>query len=106
MLMEENIYPSIPPQPSQIPGQLAPEALEEMKQKARDMAITQYMAQKQQQQNNQNPGPEQKIVYVRRNLTVAELLLLVVLLTGVITGIQASWNFVTERLPKIEIRMK
>jgi len=64
--MEEQIPPSQAPEiPSISPGQL-----EEMKARAREMAIQQAFAQQSVQQQQQP-----KIVYLRRNLTVAELLL-------------------------------
>ena len=49
---------------------------------------------------------EPEVVYVRRNLTIAELLLIIALSCGIVTGIQAAWNFTTDILPRIEIRQK
>lgn len=104
--MEEQIPSSIPPQSNQpIPGQITPETLEMMKQQAREMAIAQYMSQ-QQQPVAPPPGPKPEVVYVPRNLTVAELILIFVLSMGMVVGIQAGWKFVSETLPRIEIRMK
>ena len=48
----------------------------------------------------------QQVVYVRRNLTVAELVLVILLACGLVTGVQFSWNVATNVLPRIEIRMK
>ena len=47
-----------------------------------------------------------QVVYVRRNLTVAEILVLFVLACGVVTGIQWGWNAVSNVLPRLEIRVK
>ena len=48
----------------------------------------------------------QQVVYVRRNLTVAELVLVILLASGLVTGVQFSWYIATNVLPRIEIRMK
>ena len=78
--------------------QITPEQLEQMKMMARQQAIQQVVQQKQLEQ-------QQKIVYVRRNLTVAEVILVFVISCGLVFGIQASWNFATNLLPKIEIKV-
>lgn len=130
MTMEEQIPSSIPPQANPIgnvpvPGTITPEILEQMKQQAREMAISQYLTQQQRQATEQPvnrsktyeindpitkpfqfPGQEPKVVYVRRNLTVAEVLLVFCLSIGIVTGFQAGWNFISTRLPQVEIRMK
>jgi hypothetical protein len=54
----------------------------------------------------QFPQAEPQYVYVRRNLTVAELGLVLLLACGLVTGIQAGWNFVSNRLPTIEIKAR
>lgn len=95
--MEEQIPPSQPPMPPQI----TPEQLEQMKAQARELALRQTIA-----QQMATPKPEQQIVYVRRNLTVAELLLVFVISCGIVTGIQWTWNFATNILPKIEIKVR
>jgi hypothetical protein len=46
------------------------------------------------------------VVYVRRNLTVAELILIVALSCGIVTVVQAGWNFVSSSLPRVEIKVK
>ncbi len=95
--MEEQIPPSQAPEiPSISPGQL-----EEMKARAREMAIQQAFAQQSVQQQQQ-----QKIVYLRRNLTVAELLLVFLISCGIVTGIQWSWSILSNVLPKIEIKVR
>ena len=48
---------------------------------------------------------QQKVVYVRRNLTVAEVIVVFVISCGLVFGIQAGWNFATNVLPKIEIKV-
>ena len=47
-----------------------------------------------------------KIIYVPRNLTVAEILLICVLSCTVVGGIQAVWGFASKHLPQIEVRVK
>ena len=68
------------------------------------------------QQVTQAPAPpaqmqqavqeEPKIVYVRRNLTLAEILVIFVLASGIVLGVQGIWSFATDILPRIEIRDK
>ncbi len=103
---------SIPPtqvmaQPSVPPAFTDVEA---MKQRARELAIAQYMAQQKPQESA--PVPEfspqvpTQIVYVKRNLTVAELILFFVLSVGIWTGVQFTWNFAVNSLPKIEVNIR
>lgn len=104
-----------PPQ-SQIPvpSQITPEDLERMKQQAREMAVAQYYAQQQAQEQkpkvayeiNQPLQIPTKVVYVRRNLTIAELLLIFAVSCGLVYGVPAAWNFATQNLPRIEVRVK
>ena len=86
------------PDQEQPQTQITPEQLEEMKMMARQQAIQQVIQQKQLEQ-------QQKIVYVRRNLTVAEVIFVFVISCGLVFGIQAGWNFATNLLPKIEIKV-
>jgi FtsZ-interacting cell division protein ZipA len=117
--MEDQVPSSTPPQMNQpIPGQITPEMLEGMKQQAREMAVAQYMAQQQRPQEKveYQPNPStaaprpplepQRVVYVRRNLTVAELIVVFVLATGLVAGIQTGWRFASENLPRIQIQVK
>lgn len=109
--MEEQVASSIPPQGNvPIPGQITPKVLEQMKQQARELAIAQYMAQQQAPQpvppSAEPPVFPQNVVYVRRNLTVAELLLIFALSIGAVTGVQVIWGFASQNLPRIEIKMK
>lgn len=105
--MEEQIPPSQPPvsrpqdMPPSLEGQITPEQLAQMKTRARELAIQQTMAQ--QAFSAQQPP---QIVYLRRNLTVAEVLLLILLSCGVVTGIQWTWNMVFNVLPRIEIKVR
>lgn len=95
--MENQIPLSQPP----VPPSITPEALEEMKARAREMAIQQTLAQK------AATAPAQpQIVYVKRNLTVAELLLVILLSCGIVTGIQWTWTSLSNILPKIEIKIR
>ena len=99
--MEEQIPPSQPPIQQMPEGQITLEQLAEMKARARDLAIQQAFAQ-QAAQAQQAP----KVVYLRRNLTVAELLIVLLISCGIVTGIQWSWNFVSNALPRIEIKVR
>lgn len=105
-VMEEQLPPSQPPisQPSLPEGQITPEQLAELKARARELAIQQTLAQQAALQQQQQP--QQQVVYVRRNLTVAELLLVILLSCGIVTGIQWSWNTLSNVLPKIEIKVR
>jgi hypothetical protein len=49
---------------------------------------------------------EPQVVYVRRNLTLAELILVFVISIGAVTGVQFGWHIATDVLPRIEIRDK
>lgn len=99
--MDEQISPSqIPQQTGPVPGTITPEQLEMMKARAREAAVRTTMEQRQQQ-----VVPPQ-VVYVRRNLTVAELILVVLLSCGLVTAVQVGWNFAANTLPRIEIKIK
>tara|TARA_B100000131_G_scaffold250600_1_gene244007 strand:- start:335 stop:619 length:285 start_codon:yes stop_codon:yes gene_type:complete len=88
----------LPTNQEQPQNQITPEQLEEMKMMARQQAIQQIT---QQRQSVQQP----EVVYVRRNLTVAEVIVVFIISCGLVFGIQASWNFATNVLPKIEIKV-
>ena len=94
--MEDQIPPSNMP----IPGSISPEQLAEMKARAREMAMQQALASQVQMQ------PTQQVVYVRRNLTIAELLVAILISCGIVTGIQGIWYCATNVLPRIEVRMR
>ena len=120
-----------PAQPEQFP--FTPERLEAMKQQARELAIQQAIAQRAAQQQmmsapaqpSQAPTPAApaapslpdpvpargsvpapNIVYLRRNLTVAEVLIVFAIAIGLVTGTQFVWNVGSDFLSRIEIREK
>jgi hypothetical protein len=104
--MEEQVPPSQPGMqyPPQMEGQITPEQLAELKARAREAALRQAFAT---QPTVPGPGAQTpQIVYVRRNLTVAEVLLVLLLSCGIVTGIQMTWNGISNFLPKIEVRVK
>ncbi len=112
--MEEQVPSSQVPMPPQepvpssnvpIPGQITPEQLEMMKARAKELAIQQALMQQRAAMPIQ-PEARPNVVYVRRNLTVAELLLVVLLSCGLVTTFQAGWHFASNLLPKIEIKVK
>ena len=88
----------LPPNQEPTQPQITPEQLEQMKFLARQQAMQQVIAQRQVE-------TEPKVVYVRRNLTVAEVIVVFVISCGLVFGIQAGWNFATNVLPKIEIKV-
>jgi aconitase B len=90
---------------------ITPEMLEQMKARAREAAIRTAMLQRQPTsgaplQESTAFQPQPQVVYVRRNLTVAELIVTVFLACGIVLGVQAGWNLGTKFLPKIEIKIK
>lgn len=124
--MEDQVPSSTPPQFQDlrnppIPGGITPELLEQMKARAREEAIRMTILQQQAEAQEQADYPiaqpeapsrfqfspqQPQIVYVRRNLTVAELILVFTISCGVVTGLQATWNFVSNNLPRIEIKAR
>ena len=95
--MEEQVPPSQPP----INPQITPEHLEQMKARARELAIQQTLAQK-----APISPPQPQVIYVRRNLTIAEIIVILALSCGLVTGVQFTWNVVNEFLPRLEINVK
>lgn len=85
---------------SQPPVQISPEQLDALKSRAREAALQQTLAQ--QLTASQQP----KIVYLRRNLTVAELILVFVISCGIVTGIQWTWGVLSNVLPRIEVKVR
>lgn len=57
-------------------------------------------------QNYQPPVPQPNVVYLRRNLTIAEILIILALSTGILAGVQFAWGVSTDILSRIEIREK
>ena len=96
-IMEEQVPPSQQP----TFGQITPELLAEMKTRARDLAIKQTL-----EQQAAPPSQTPQVIYVRRNLTVAELLLVFLISCGLVTGLQAGWYFASTTLPRLEIKFK
>ena len=76
--MEEQVPPSQPP----INPQITPEQLEQMKARARELAIQQTLAQK-----APISPPQPQVIYVRRNLTIAEIVVILLLSCGLVTGV-------------------
>jgi len=124
--MEDQVPSSTPPQFSQlkdqqIPGGITPELLEQLKARAREEAIRMTILQQQAAAQEtveyptappeapariQIPNTQPQVVYVRRNLTVAELIVVFVISCGLVTGIQGVWNFASNHLPRIEIKAR
>jgi hypothetical protein len=97
----------IPPRMTNI----TPEMVEQMKARAREEAIRITLEQRQTPVQPQTQIPKSlqippQIVYVRRNLTVAELILTVFLACGIVLGVQTAWNVGSKFLPRLEIRVK
>jgi hypothetical protein len=105
--MEEQIPTSQPPMsmPPQMENQITPEQLAELKARARELAIQQTIAQQAALQQQQPPQPPQ-VIYLRRNLTVAEILLVLLFSCGIVTGIQLTWNALSNVLPRVEIKVR
>jgi hypothetical protein len=131
--MEEQISASQVPQQSQ---GISPEQLESMKAYAREQAIKMSFQQQpvfpqvpqppvanlpyQPRPTLEPKGPEAlpsgyiympetvepQVVYVRRNMTVAEILVMTILSCVIVGGIQGAWSFTSKYLPQIEIRVK
>lgn len=100
---EQQVPPSQPAYQVPLEPQITPDQLNELKARARELAIRQAMVERQVlPQQPQQP----QVVYVRRNLTVAELLLVLLLSCGIVTGIQWSWRAISNVLPRIEIKMQ
>ena len=123
--MEEQIPSSTPPQSAEqpqfpsVPQGITPEMLEAMKARAREEAIRMTILQQQvaPQEEVEVPAaprpsvpvfrPQQpQVVYVRRNLTVAELIVVFAISCGIVVGIQGAWNFASNHLPRIEIKAR
>ena len=95
--MEEQVPPSQPP----VNPQITPEQLQQMKARARDLAIQQTLA-----QNAPVSPPQPQVIYVRGNLTLAEIAIILLLSCGLVTGVQFTWNVVNDFLPRLEINVK
>lgn len=104
--MEDQVPPSQPAAPT--PVQITPEQLAEMKARAREMAIQQAFAQQQPPQSQGFPvtATKPQVVYVRRNWTIAELILVLVMACGLVTAGQVAWDLASTTLPRIEVKIK
>lgn len=101
---DQQVPPSQPAYQQMLEPQITPEQLAEMKARARELAVKQAVQQNLAQLNQ--PAPQPQVVYVRRNLTVAELLLVLLLSCGIVTGIQLIWRGLSEVLPRVEVRVR
>ena len=52
------------------------------------------------------PQVEPQVIYVKRNLTLAEIIIVFAITTGCVLGIQGAWSLATDILPRIEIKDK
>jgi hypothetical protein len=105
-LMEEQIPSSnFPPEQQGLGGQITPEQLEQLKARAREAAIMQTY-QQQQPQAAPPAGPPVQVVYIKKPLTVAEGLLLLLVSCGIVFGAQLGFNFALDTLSRIEVKMK
>ena len=95
--MEEQVPPSQPP----VNPQITPERLAQMKARAKELAIQQTLA-----QNVSSLPPKPQVIYVRRNLTIAEMIVIFTVSCVLVTGVQFTWNIVSDFLPKLEIKVK
>ena len=95
--MEEQVPPSQPP----VNPQITPERLAQMKARAKELAIQQTLA-----QNAASLPPKPQVIYVRRNLTIAEMIVIFTVSCVLVTGVQFTWNIVSDFLPKVEIKVK
>jgi hypothetical protein len=104
--MEDQVPASQPAVPA--PLQITPEQLAEMKTRARELAIQQAFAQQQPPQSQGFPvtAIKPQVVYVRRNWTVAELILVLVIASGFVTAAQVAWDLASTNLPRIEVKIK
>lgn len=115
--MEQQIQNDGPPEFNARP-KLSREQIEMLKTIARERAIAESL-------NEQNADPVQaqrfaapppsmvppqvqppQIVYLRRNFTVAELGLVLLLSCGLVLGVQGLWGLGSRMLPQIEIKVK
>jgi hypothetical protein len=125
--MENEVPMSQPPMTQAEPQYQEPTApvypdIEALKAQARDLAVQQVLVNRaavisaSASQPSAQPTPSfvqlqqqqtpPKVIYLRRNLTVAELIVVFAVACGVVSGIPALWNFAANRLPQIEIKVK
>ena len=88
----------LPTNQESLENQITPEQLEQMKQIARQRAVQQVIG-------SPTTPQQQRVVYVRRNLTVAEVIAVFIISCGIVFGVQFGWNFATNILPRIEVKV-
>jgi hypothetical protein len=93
--MTDSVPPSQVPQ-QQPPRGYTPEEIAYMKAQAMNEAVKRVGA----------AQPQTRVVYQKRNLTVAEWLVTLLLATGIVAGIQGAWYVATDILPRVEIRQR
>ena len=81
-----------------------------MRQEAMQRAVQQVTGRPMVEQPPMPPQPipqsEPQVVYVRRNLSLAELVVVFAISFASVVCIQTGWSFATDLLPRIEIRDK
>lgn len=113
--MENEIPTSQPPFPQ--PGPQTQEDsfnpypdIESMKAQARELALKQVLASRVAAVTNDPqtaPQPQApQIIYLRRNLTVAELIVVFAIACGLVYGVPNLIKIAADRLPQIEIKVK
>ena len=90
---------------------ITPEQIEAMRAEAMRQAVEQVRgrnAPPPMQQPFMEPEPEiePQVVYVRRNFTVAELILVLIMAIASVSLFQAVWGTVAPNLPRIEIKSR
>jgi hypothetical protein len=115
--MEQQIQNEVASEFAAMP-KLSKEQVEMLKAIARERAIAESMTEQNielaQAQRFTGPPPsvvpsqtqQPQIVYVRRNFTVAELGLVLLLSCGIVLGVQGLWGLGSRMLPQIEIKVK
>jgi hypothetical protein len=106
-----NFPPNITTATSNFSPTITPELINLMKNRAREEAIRITLEQRQATPAPQLQVPQDfqrppQVVYVRRNLTFAELILTVFLACGLVLGVQTGWHFGSQLLQRIEIKVK
>jgi len=120
--MDSKVPSSMPPE-NQMPQPEAPQAkafaqnpvpsLEQIMQAKRALQAMQQPPVAPQYTQPQPPAPqpqvapqEPRVVYVRRNLTIAELIVVLAISCGLVFGVQFISSKAMELLPRIEVRVK
>lgn len=115
--MEQQLQNDGPPDFTSRP-KLSREQIEMLKTIARERAIAESLTEQNsdsvQAQRFATPPPsvvppqiqQPQIVYLRRNFTVAELGLVLLLSCGIVLGVQGLWGLGSRMLPQIEIKVK